>query len=70
MNVGEVAKIALEGIAALIFLWLAWQTVRTGLPAGSVRMNPRRDERPVRFWLLVCLYIGLAVWNGSLALGF
>lgn len=46
------------------FLWLAWQSVKTGMPAGNPKMNPRRDERPVQFWIVVGFYALGAVWMG------
>ena len=33
------------------------------MPAGNAKVNPRRDERPVQFWLVAALYIGLTIWG-------
>jgi hypothetical protein len=54
-------------LAALVCFWLAWRTVRTGMPAGNAKVSPRRDERPIQFWFVFALYIGLGVWWGGQA---
>lgn len=55
--------INLSGMSA--FLWLIWRSLRTGMPAGNPKMNPRRDERPLQFWMVVALFALGAVISGS-----
>jgi len=62
-------RIAINGLAAATWLWLAWRTVRTGMPFGDPNWNPRRDERPFQFWLVVALYVGLGTWCVAQAVG-
>jgi len=68
MTISHATHIAFGGLATLAFAWLQWRTVRTGMPAGNTTMNPRREERPIRFWLVAALYAGLTVWNAVQAL--
>lgn len=63
MTIGNAAHVAIRCAAALFWAWMAWRTVRTGMPAGNAKMNPRRDERPVQFWLVAAFFAGLAVWS-------
>jgi hypothetical protein len=44
--------------------------VRGKLPAGGNNSPPvSRDENPLLFWLVFCVYIGLGGWLGLYVLG-
>ncbi len=48
---------------AATWLWLAWRSVRTGMPAGNPRVNPRREERPIYFWSVVAFFTLYGLWT-------
>jgi hypothetical protein len=56
------AKAILDGITAIIFLWLAWRTLSTGRPAGSPTMKSR-DEGPQQFWVALSFFVLLGIGN-------
>lgn len=68
MTISQLMHIGFGVAATLTFAWLTWRTVQTGMPAGNMKMNPRREERPVQFWLVAALYAGLTVWHAVQAL--
>lgn len=68
MTISHTFHIALGCAGTLVFAWLTWRTIHTGMPAGNPKMNPRREERPIQFWLVVALYAGLTAWNAVQAL--
>ena len=59
---------AISLLGATCSFVLAWRTLKTGMPAGSAKMDPRRDERPVQFWLVFCFYFAVGVAATSDAL--
>jgi hypothetical protein len=69
MTIGNAIHITVGCSAALAWTWMAWRTVRTGMPAGNAKMNPRREERPVQFWFLAAFYVGVAIWSAVQAFG-
>jgi hypothetical protein len=58
-----------DALAAALWFWLAWRTIRTGLPAG----NPRgygKKERPLQFWLAAIGFPVMGTWYALRAAGF
>lgn len=51
--------------AASFWFWMAWKSVRTGSPGGSLKIGPRRSERAGYFWFVVALYV-LVAFNALL----
>ena len=58
-----------DGIGAALYFWLAWLTLKTGMPAGNPKMNPRRSERPFQFWLVFLLFAFFGAYYASRAAG-
>jgi len=59
--VSETSKQVLDWLAALVWLWVAWRIWRNGGPPGYAQ--PNRKDRPFQFWLVLGLFIALAVWS-------
>jgi hypothetical protein len=66
MHIG--LKVVAPTLGALAFGWLAWRSVKTGMPAGNAAMNPRRTERPFQFWSVVALFAAFAIWYAAAAM--
>lgn len=61
-------KIVAPALGAMVFVWIIWQSVSTGMPAGNPSINPRRKEHPFQFWLIVTFFAACAIWYGIAAI--
>jgi FtsH-binding integral membrane protein len=53
-------------LISLVWLWLVWMSVRSGVTWGWAG-GPTRRQRPALFWLVMLAYLALALgfaWRG------